>query len=79
MCRQQVSVLNTKFMVIIVAIVDVALRHADCLFLQGGAAPPVPIERKAVRDLVGSKAACAMNMGLVQLMWSEPVSTQNLW
>ena len=79
MCRQQVSVPNNTFMPNSVAIVDVALRHADCLFLQGGAAPPVPVERKAVRDLVGSKATCAMNMELVQLMWSEPVSTQNLW
>ena len=53
MCRQQVSVLNKKFMLIIVAIVDVALQQADCLFLQDGAALPAFIERKVVRDLVG--------------------------
>ena len=46
------------------AIVDVALQHADCLFLQDGAVLPAPIERKAVRDILGSKAGCAMNMEL---------------
>ena len=53
MCRQQVSVLNKKFMLNSVGIVDVALQQADCTFLQDGAFLPVLIERKAVRDLGG--------------------------
>ena len=63
MCRQQDSVLDKKFMLIIVATVDVALQQADYLFLQDCAVLPVLIERKAVRDLVGSSMHEHLSLG----------------
>ena len=63
MCRQQVSVLNKKFMLNVVPIVEVAFRQADCLFVQDGAILPVLVERKAVRDLVGSSMQDHLSLG----------------
>ena len=63
MCRQQVSVLNKKCMLNIVAIVDVPLQQADYLLLQDGAVLPVLIEGKAVRALVGSSMHDHLSLG----------------
>ena len=63
MCRQQVSVLNKKFMLNSVVIVDFALQQADYLFLQDGAVLAVLIEREAARDLVGSSMHDHLSLG----------------